>query len=141
MSPTLSVVTDNKTAFPIAETVAQRAVLDYTRKFDRVDLTEETVRVSAEEIDAGVAACDPAVREAIAFAAARIRDYHTRQKPADQQWTDEDGVELGWRSTAGDVDTHGLQRRPAPAELGPRPPSSDGRWRAISSARLRIGID
>jgi histidinol dehydrogenase len=75
------------------------AVLHYTRKFDRVDLTEETVRVSAEEIDAGVAACDPAVREAIAFAAARIRDYHTRQKPADQQWTDVDGVELGWRWT------------------------------------------
>ena len=76
-----------------------KAVLDYTRKFDRVDLTEETVRVSAEEIDAGVAACDPAVREAIAFAAARIRDYHTRQKPADQRWTDVDGVELGWRWT------------------------------------------
>ena len=76
-----------------------KAVLDYTRKFDRVDLTEETVRVSAEEIDAGVAACDPVVREAIAFAAARIRDYHTRQKPADQQWTDEAGVELGWRWT------------------------------------------
>jgi len=75
------------------------AVLDYTRKFDRVDLTEATVRVTAEEIEAGAAACDPAVREAIAFAAARIRAYHTRQKPADQQWTDEAGVELGWRWT------------------------------------------
>ncbi len=76
-----------------------KAVLDYTRKFDRVDLTEETVRVTAEEIEAGVAACEPAVREAIAFAAARIRAYHTRQKPADQRWTDEAGVELGWRWT------------------------------------------
>jgi histidinol dehydrogenase len=76
-----------------------KAVLDYTRQFDRVDLTEETVRVTADEIAAGAAACEPAVREAIAFAAARIRDYHTRQKPADQQWTDEAGVELGWRWT------------------------------------------
>src|SRR3990167_5589404 len=75
------------------------AVLDYTRKFDRVDLTEETVRVTADEIEAGAAACEPAVRQAIAFAAARIRDYHTRQKPADQAWTDEAGVELGWRWT------------------------------------------
>lgn len=75
------------------------AVLDYTRQFDRVDLTEKTVRVTADEIAAGAAACEPAVREAIAFAAARIRDYHTRQKPADQQWTDEAGVELGWRWT------------------------------------------
>ena len=75
------------------------AVLDYTRKFDRADLTETTIRVTAEEIEAGAAACDPAVRDAIAFAAARIRDYHTRQRPADQRWTDEAGVELGWRWT------------------------------------------
>lgn len=75
------------------------AVLDYTLKFDRVELTQATVRVTAEEIEAGAAACEPAVREAIAFAAARIRAYHTRQKPADQRWTDDAGVELGWRWT------------------------------------------
>ncbi len=75
------------------------AVLDYTRKFDRADLTAETIRVTADEIEAGAAACEPAVREAIAFAAARIRAYHTRQRPADQAWTDEAGVALGWRWT------------------------------------------
>lgn len=73
------------------------AVLDYTARFDRVTLTEETIRVSPEEIAEGVAACDPKVREAIAFAARRIRDYHERQRPADQRWTDDAGVELGWR--------------------------------------------
>ena len=75
------------------------AVLDYTRKFDRADLTAETIRVTAEEIEAGAAACAADVREAIAFAAARIRAYHTRQRPADQAWTDEAGVALGWRWT------------------------------------------
>lgn len=75
------------------------AVLDYTRKFDRADLTGETIRVTADEIETGAAACEPAVREAIAFAAARIRAYHTRQRPADQAWTDEAGVALGWRWT------------------------------------------
>jgi histidinol dehydrogenase len=75
------------------------AVLDYTRKFDRADLTAQTIRVTAEEIEAGAAACAPDVREAIAFAAARIRAYHTRQRPADQAWTDEAGVALGWRWT------------------------------------------
>ena len=75
------------------------AVLDYSRKFDRADLTAETIRVTAEEIEAGAAACAPEVRGAIAFAAARIRAYHTRQRPADQAWTDEAGVELGWRWT------------------------------------------
>ena len=75
------------------------AVLDYSRKFDRADLTAETIRVTAEEIEAGAAACAPDVRAAIAFAAKRIRAYHERQRPADQRWTDEDGVELGWRWT------------------------------------------
>ncbi|HTX51153.1 MAG TPA: histidinol dehydrogenase, partial [Caulobacteraceae bacterium] len=39
------------------------------------------------------------VRAAIAFAAARIRAYHDRQRPADARWVDAAGVELGWRWT------------------------------------------
>jgi histidinol dehydrogenase len=76
-----------------------KAVLDYARRFDRAELTEVTVRVTAEEITAGAAACSPEVREAIAFAARRIRAYHERQRPADAHWMDEAGVELGWRWT------------------------------------------
>ena len=76
------------------------AVLDYTRRFDRVDLTETTIAVTADEIEEGANACEPKVREAIAFAAARIRAYHERQRPADAWFTDEAGVELGWRWTA-----------------------------------------
>ncbi|ATC32574.1 histidinol dehydrogenase [Caulobacter vibrioides] len=75
------------------------ALLDYGRRFDKVDLTAETIRVTAEEIEAGAAETPADVREAIAFAAARIRAYHSRQRPADQAWTDEAGVELGWRWT------------------------------------------
>lgn len=76
------------------------AVLRFAREFDRVELTEHTLRVSAEEIAAGAAQCPSEVREAIAFAARRIRSYHERQRPADQWFTDEAGVELGWRWTA-----------------------------------------
>ena len=75
------------------------AVLAYARQFDRVELTAETIRVSEAQIEAGVAACPSDVREAIAFAAARIRAYHERQRPVDQHWTDDAGVELGWRWT------------------------------------------
>ncbi|ATC25349.1 histidinol dehydrogenase [Caulobacter vibrioides] len=75
------------------------ALLDYSRRFDKVDLTAETIGVTAEEIEAGAAETPADVREAIAFAAARIRAYHSRQRPADQAWTDEAGVELGWRWT------------------------------------------
>lgn len=75
------------------------AVLEFSRKFDKVELTAETIRVTAEEIEQGWAETTAEVREAIAFAAARIRAYHSRQRPADQAWTDEAGVELGWRWT------------------------------------------
>ncbi len=75
------------------------AVLDYGRKFDGAELTAESLRVSPEEIEAGLAACPADVREAIDFAAARIGAYHRRQRPADQWFTDEAGVELGWRWT------------------------------------------
>ena len=76
------------------------AVLDYSRRFDKAELTETTIAVTPEEIEAGAAACAPDVREAIAFAAARIRAYHERQRPADARFTDSAGVELGWRWSA-----------------------------------------
>ena len=76
------------------------AVLRFSERFDRVSLDSDTLRVTEAEIAAGAAACPAPVREAIAFAARRIRTYHERQRPADQRWTDETGAELGWRWTA-----------------------------------------
>jgi histidinol dehydrogenase len=73
------------------------ALLRFSREFDRVELTEATLRVTADEIAAGAAACPVEVRDALKFAAERIRRYHERQRPADQQFIDEDGVSLGWR--------------------------------------------
>jgi histidinol dehydrogenase len=75
------------------------AVLEFARRFDDPNLTEASLRVSPEEIEDGAVRCPPEVREAIAFAAARIRTYHARQKPADQRFVDDSGVELGWRWT------------------------------------------
>ena len=59
------------------------ALLDYVERFDGVRLTEETMRVSEAEIEAGWATTEPKVRDAIAFAARRIADYHARQRPKD----------------------------------------------------------
>jgi len=75
------------------------AVLRYTERFDRVRLDEASVRVTPREIQAGVDACPAPVREAIAFAAGRIRAYHARQRPEDASFVDEAGVRLGWRWT------------------------------------------
>lgn len=75
------------------------AVLRFGRQFDRANVSAENIRVTPDEIEEGAAQCSPEVREAIAFAAKRIRAYHERQRPADQWFTDEAGVELGWRWT------------------------------------------
>jgi histidinol dehydrogenase len=75
------------------------ALLRFAKDFDRIELDEQSIRVSEAEIEEGAAACPQAVRDAIAFAAERIRSYHARQRPADLRFTDEAGVELGWRWT------------------------------------------
>ena len=75
------------------------AVLRFGREFDAADLDAANLRVTPDEIEAGVAQCPAEVREAIAFAARRIRAYHERQRPADADFVDEAGVELGWRWT------------------------------------------
>ena len=76
------------------------AVFEYTRKFDGLSLTSATARVSATEIDAAVAKVGAAERDALAAAARRIEDYHRRQIPTDQRYTDASGVVLGFRWTA-----------------------------------------
>lgn len=76
------------------------ALLRYAREFDGVEVDETTIRVTAEELEAGAAQCPADVRDAIDFAAARIRAYHELQRPADMRFTDSAGVELGWRWTA-----------------------------------------
>ena len=79
------------------------ALVAYTKKFDRLDLKQTDMRVSAAEIDAAEAACAPETRAALENAAARIADYHARQKPEDSRFTDAVGVELGHRWTPVDA--------------------------------------
>ncbi|MRU15045.1 histidinol dehydrogenase [Roseovarius sp. A21] len=75
------------------------ALIELTAKFDRLELTPETLRFSTSEINELVAQVPTHDREALELAAERIRAYHERQKPADESWTDESGATLGWRWT------------------------------------------
>jgi histidinol dehydrogenase len=77
-----------------------QALIELTAKFDRLTLTQATLRVSAAEIDGAAAACDPQALAALKLARDRIEAYHRRQKPKDDRFTDEAGVELGTRWTA-----------------------------------------
>ena len=76
-----------------------QAVLEYTRRFDRVELTASTLAFSAAEIERAVAACGPAELDALHLAAERIEAFHRRQKPEDVRYIDAAGVELGARWT------------------------------------------
>jgi histidinol dehydrogenase len=92
---------DNVVAEIIADVRARGdvAVLELTKKFDRLALTPETLRFSESEIDTLVAKVPAHEREALEQAAERIRAYHARQIPEDARWVDETGAELGWRWT------------------------------------------
>ena len=77
-----------------------RALAEYTLKFDRLDLDRVGLQVTAAEIAAAVASCPRDALDAIEFARARIETYHRRQVPQDDRFTDALGVELGSRWTA-----------------------------------------
>ena len=78
------------------------AVLDYTERFDRLQLTPRELRVSAEEIRTAEAACGAAELAALSEAAERITAFHRRQTPEDLDYRDAAGVRLGhrWRALA-----------------------------------------
>ena len=76
------------------------ALVDYTNKFDRADLSALGIAVARGDIAAAYEAADPGTIEALKFARDRIRSHHARQKPADDRYVDGAGVELGSRWTA-----------------------------------------
>lgn len=82
------------------------ALIALTEKFDRQSLTPQTLRISEAEIDAAFAAVEDDTKAALQLAADRIADFHARQKPEDDRFTDASGVELGHRWTP--VDAAGL---------------------------------
>jgi histidinol dehydrogenase len=87
----------------IVDDVAQRgdaALIEATRKFDRLDLDPGGLRVGAAEVEAALAACDTKTLDALKFARDRIEIFHRRQLPKDDRFTDALGVELGWRWSA-----------------------------------------
>ncbi|MBZ9883585.1 histidinol dehydrogenase [Mesorhizobium sp. CA10] len=77
-----------------------KALVDYTLKFDKADLNTLGIAVSKDDIAKAYEAADPATVEALKFARDRIRSHHERQKPRDDRYTDAAGVELGSRWTA-----------------------------------------
>lgn len=86
----------------IADVVARgdAALIDLSKKFDRVDLSALGIRVTDADIDAATSQCDAKALDALKLAHKRIVAFHERQKPQDQRFTDTLGVDLGWRWSA-----------------------------------------
>jgi len=87
----------------IVDDVAARgdaALIEATKKFDRLDIGASGLCVTRGEIDAAVEACDAKTIDALKFARDRIEVFHQRQLPKDDRFTDALGVELGWRWSA-----------------------------------------
>lgn len=57
-----------------------KAVFDYTLRFDKAQINEENVRVTDEEIEEAYALVSPKLIEVIRKALVNIRDYHMKQK-------------------------------------------------------------
>jgi histidinol dehydrogenase len=77
------------------------AVLDYTRRFDRVEAASLSALEIAPQALAQALARVPGVqREALEQAASRIRSYHERQRLESWSFVEADGTRLGQRVTA-----------------------------------------
>ncbi|MFM7403618.1 MAG: histidinol dehydrogenase [Erythrobacter sp.] len=83
------------------------ALVDYTQRFDGYALAEEADwLITRERCEQAYNDLALALREALEFAAGRIRAYHEAQMPLNRDYVDPQGVRLGaiWRA----VDAAGL---------------------------------
>lgn len=82
-------------------TEGDKAVLDYTARFDRLQAESMAeLTVSAAEIDAALVKVPQETLDALQLAHDRIHAHHARQMPKDDRYTDPIGVELGSLWTA-----------------------------------------
>ena len=80
-------------------TEGDKALFDYTLKFDKYNLNAENIRVTEEEIKAAYAQLDEELVQVIKKSAENIRAFHTKQLR--NSWFDarEDGTILGMKIT------------------------------------------
>ncbi|MBT5781509.1 MAG: histidinol dehydrogenase [Rhodospirillaceae bacterium] len=76
------------------------ALLEFTARFDGLNLTAPQLRLTADEIAEAASDCPAETRAALVFAAKRIEDFHAEQMPAALDYKDAGGVRLGARWNA-----------------------------------------
>ena len=87
----------------VAEIIARvrrqgdKALVEYTRRFDRVEISPEGFRVGKKEIEQAERQLEPELKEALQAAYIRICDYHSKQLANSWFVTGPDGEILGQR--------------------------------------------
>ncbi len=140
-------------------TRGDEAVCEFTNRFDRLNIDASGMAVTAAEVDAAIGDIDADLLKSLELAATRIRAYHEKQMPADERYTDESGVELGWRwravSAAGLYVPGGLASYPSSVLMNAIPakvagverlvmvvPTPDNKMNPLVLAAARIaGVD
>lgn len=72
-----------------------KALIEYTAKFDRVTLNQSSLKVPEEEINAAYEKVDSKLLDVIRKAKANIEAFHRKQKESSWFMTGEDGILLG----------------------------------------------
>ncbi len=134
------------------------ALIAYTRKFDRVDLSPRRLRVTQAELEAAPRRISAKDRRALRLAARRIEDFHRRTLEASFAYVDRLGVRLGQMvrplSRVGIYVPGGLGAYPSSVLMNaipPRvagveeivmvsPPSPDGEREAVMAAAAIAGV-
>ena len=76
-----------------------KAVFELEKKFDKVDLTPQNIRVTKEEIDEAYSKVDEKLLTVIRKSLKNIRAFHEKQKQNSWFTTDEKGIFLGQKVT------------------------------------------
>lgn len=81
-------------------TRGDEALVEYTRRFDRFEISDPAgLELPPERLNRALAGLDPELRNAIDVSATRIRTYHQHQKQQGWHYEEEDGTLLGQQVT------------------------------------------
>ncbi len=73
-----------------------KALFKYTKRFDKVDLNNRTVKVTAREIEQAQKQVSSKIKANLRTAARRIKEFHKHKIPKGSVYKDSLGNELGW---------------------------------------------
>jgi len=73
-----------------------KALFKYTKRFDKLELTKRTVKVTAKEIERAQSQVSGELKANLRTAARRVREFHKHKLPKGNIYKDELGNELGW---------------------------------------------